>query len=90
MRFKNRLMNLESITKSANHEPNFFFIEDPSQEENPHYTACSELPEWTILADEGESIISFQDRVKQEYKREMKAKKIKLPRYVVFFGMNPK
>lgn len=84
-----RLMNLESITRSNAQEPNFYFVEDPSNESRPHYAGTLELAGWTILADDGESISSFQDRVKREYKQEMKRQKIRLPRYVVFFGMNP-
>ena len=86
---KIRLMNLEAITGSNNQEPNFYFIEDPSQEEKPHYTGTLELAGWAIFSCEGENIESFQNRVKAAYKAEMKARKIKLPRYVVFFGKNP-
>lgn len=86
---KARLMNLESITRSNNQEPNFYFVEDASNEPRPHYTGTLELAGWTIFFCEGESISSFQDRVKREYKREMMARKLTLPRYVVFFGVNP-
>lgn len=84
-----RLQRVEKLMVSNNQDPYFFFVEDPSQEDKPHYTACSELPGWAIFAYEGESINDFQARTKQEYKQSMKGSRNKLAHFVVLFGKNP-
>lgn len=84
-----RLQRVEKSMVSNNQESFFFFVEDPSNETRPHFTACSELSGWTILANEGESIEAFHERIKKEYKQAVKLKGKRLESYVILFGNNP-
>lgn len=84
-----RLQRVEKAMVSNNQEPYFFFVEDQSNETQPHFTACSELPGWTLLANKGESMEAFHKRIKEEYKQAVKLKGKRLEKYVVLFGKNP-